>query len=62
MLLALAQRPFADRGPLAAATHKWLEDLRNYLDVLATWDAVASLVQWRQIESRLVTLYRACPL
>ena len=61
MLLALAQRPFADPGPSTAATLKWAESLRECLDGLATWDVVPSLVRWREIENGLVTLYRACP-
>ena len=61
MLLALAQRTFADPGPSSAATLGWAESLREYLDGLAAWDVVASLVRWREAENGLVTLYRACP-
>lgn len=60
MLLALAQRPFVDPGP-SSATYEWAESLHQCLDVLATWDVVASLVRWREIENGLVTWYRACP-
>ena len=61
MLLALAQRPFADDGPSSVATLEWAVSVREFLDTLATWDVVTSLTRWREIESGLITLYRTCP-